>query len=119
MLNIICFILGTKNDEQNDNEEDEDKEFEVERIIDVHFLKNKKRLFLIRWKGFSQSDDSWEPEENLNCPDLIAKFMEKLESAKKVDRRELRINPALTKPCTLGTHGRRHSRRNVDKQRYV
>ena len=96
---------------------DEEKEFEVERIIEVHFKKNKSREFLIRWKGFTASDDTWEPEENLNCPDLIEKFMEKLDKAKKTDMRELRANPSLTKHYSLAAHGRRHSRRNMDKQR--
>ncbi|XP_015177843.1 PREDICTED: heterochromatin protein 1-like isoform X2 [Polistes dominula] len=101
-----------KNDENQ-------KEFEVDKIIEVHFRKNKKREFLIRWKGFSAADDTWEPEENLNCPDLISKFMDKVEKAKTTQMRELRTNPAHTKRYTLSTHdsGRRLSRRHIDKQR--
>ncbi|EFN79054.1 Chromobox protein-like protein 5 [Harpegnathos saltator] len=114
----------TENDEQNIKEVSTDKEglkeFEVERIIEVHFKKNGKRDFLIRWKGFSAMDDTWEPEENLNCPDLITKFMQKLEKMKTADFRELRTNPAHTKRYTLSTRdsGRRLSRRHKDKQRY-
>ncbi|XP_051167747.1 uncharacterized protein LOC127285663 [Leptopilina boulardi] len=104
-------------EEEGDDNDNEDKEFEVEKIIEVHFKKNKSREFLIRWKGFSSSDDTWEPEENLNCPELIEKFMEKVEKAKKTEARELRTNPTLTKHFTLGAHGRRHSRRHGDKQR--
>ncbi|XP_046820030.1 chromo domain-containing protein cec-4-like [Vespa crabro] len=101
-----------KNDESQ-------KEFEVDKIIEVHFKKNKKKEFLIRWKGFTAADDTWEPEENLNCPDLITKFMEKVEKAKTTDMRELRTNPTHTKRYTLSTHdsGRRLSRRHMDKQR--
>lgn len=97
------------------------KEFEVERVIEVHFKKNGKKEFLIRWKGFTATDDTWEPEENLNCPDLIAKFMQKLEKMKTTDLRELRTNRAHTKRYTLSTHdsGRRLSRRHMDKQRYL
>ncbi|XP_032664955.1 probable chromo domain-containing protein LHP1 isoform X3 [Odontomachus brunneus] len=96
------------------------KEFEVERIIEVHFKKNGKREFLIRWKGFSATDDTWEPEENLNCPELINKFMQKLEKMKTADLRELRTNRAHTKRYTLSTRdsGRRLSRRHMDKQRW-
>ncbi|XP_015589194.1 chromatin-associated protein swi6 [Cephus cinctus] len=103
----------------SDPDKNEGKEFEVEKIIDVYFKKNKTREFLIRWKGFSSGDDSWEPEENLNCPELIAKFMDKVEKAKIADQRELRTNPAHTKRYTLTTPecGRRLSRRNMDKQR--
>lgn len=111
-------------EEEHDSEnalvnEDNQKEFEVDKILEVRFKKNKKRVFLIRWKGFSPADDTWEPEENLNCPDLISKFMEKVEKAKTADMRELRTNPSHTKRYTLSTHdtGRRLSRRNMDKQR--
>ncbi|XP_020286876.1 chromobox protein homolog 5-like isoform X2 [Pseudomyrmex gracilis] len=95
------------------------KEFEVEKIIEVHFKKNGTREFLIRWKGFSPAHDSWEPESNLNCPYLISRFMEKLEKVKTADMRELRTNRVHTKRYTLSTHdaGRRLSKRNRDKQR--
>ncbi|XP_014609904.1 PREDICTED: chromodomain-helicase-DNA-binding protein 1-like isoform X2 [Polistes canadensis] len=109
-LEIVDTLI--KNDENQ-------KEFEVDKIIEVHFRKNKKREFLIRWKGFTAADDTWEPEENLNCPDLINKFMDKVEKAKTTEMRELRSNPAHTKRYTLSTHdsGRRLSRRHIDKQR--
>ncbi|XP_053971209.1 chromobox protein homolog 1-like isoform X2 [Hylaeus anthracinus] len=105
--------------DEDKHEKDDGKEFEVEKIIEVHFKKNKTREFLIRWKGFSSADDTWEPEENLNCPELIEKFMQKVEKAKTSDVRELRTNRPHTKRYTLTTHesGRRLSRRNMDKQR--
>lgn len=117
-----------KKEEENDedlfkeeikDEKDNQKEFEVEKILEVHFKKNKTREFLIRWKGFTSADDTWEPEENLNCPELISKFMQKVEKAKTADMRELRTNRPHTKRYTLTTHesGRRLSRRNMDKQR--
>lgn len=86
----------------------------------MHFKKNGVREFLIRWKGFSSADDTWEPEKNLNCPELINKFMQKLEKVKTADVRELRTNPVHTKRYTLSTrdYGRRLSKRNMDKQRY-
>lgn len=51
-------------------------EYEVEAIIDSRSKKGKTK-FLIRWKGFDESDDTWEPEETLNCPDLIKAFKKK------------------------------------------
>ncbi|XP_077278870.1 uncharacterized protein LOC143906574 [Temnothorax americanus] len=110
----------TDNDEQNNKGDKEtSKEFEVEKIIEVRFKKNGAKEFLIRWKGFSTSDDTWEPEKNLNCSELIAKFMQKVEKAKTSEMRELRTNPAHTKRYTLSTSepGRRLSKRNRDKQR--
>ncbi|XP_063979905.1 uncharacterized protein LOC135163926 [Diachasmimorpha longicaudata] len=107
------------NVKKENNSKEDNAEYEVERIIDVYFKKNGKREFLIRWKGFKPSEDTWEPEDNLNCPELIKKFMAKVEEAKSASPRSLRTNPIHTKRYTLTTtdSGRRLSRRNTGKQR--
>lgn len=51
----------------------EDGEYEVEAILDHRDLKNG-RQYLIRWKGFGSSEDSWEKEENLACPKILNKY---------------------------------------------
>lgn len=101
------------------NEKAEAVEYEVDKVMEVHFKKNGSREFLIHWKGFSHKDDTWEPEKNLNCPDLIEKFMEKVNKAKSSAARELRANPQHTDRFTLNMSqaGRRLSRRNQGKQR--
>lgn len=102
-----------------DEEEGESKEYEVDKVMEVHFKKNGAREFLIHWKGFSHKEDTWEPEKNLNCPDLIEKFMTKVDKAKSAAARELRVNPQHTDRFTLNMSqaGRRLSRRNQGKQR--
>lgn len=52
-------------------------EWEVEKITDVKIQRDGSRDFLIRWKGCSASDDTWEPESNVDCPKLIKAFMSK------------------------------------------
>jgi len=102
-------------------EVDETKDYEVEKIIDVFFKKDKSREFLIRWKGYQSTSDSWEPEEALNCADLIEKFMAKVDQAKNFVEKELRTNRKHTERFTLRTqeNERRLSKRYDGKQRAV
>lgn len=110
-----------KIDEQLDynSDWDEDEDYEVERILDVYIHRNNKREFLIRWKGFSSKSDSWEPEENLDCKDLIEKFMNKVEQVKNLNQKELRPVRSQTQRFTLMTQAsaRRLSKRNIGRQR--
>lgn len=53
------------------------EEFEVEDILDSRTCKGKL-LYLIKWKGYSEIHNSWEPEENLqSCGELIEKYLNK------------------------------------------
>lgn len=98
---------------------DENAEYEVDRILEVHHKKNGKREFLIHWKGWSTKFDSWEPENNLNCPDLIKRFMDKVSKARSSDSRNLRVAPETTNRFTLQdpSSGRRLSKRRGQRQR--
>ena len=48
---------------------------EIEDILDCITDDDGVREFKVRWKGYTANDDTWILEENLNAPDLIAKFL--------------------------------------------
>nr|AFL48188.1 heterochromatin protein 1-like protein 2 [Schmidtea mediterranea] len=50
---------------------------EVEKIIAVS-NRNGKRCYLLKWKNYDSSLNSWEPEEHLNCGALIKNFHKNL-----------------------------------------
>ena len=63
-------------------ESSESDTYEVERIMDHRVDPHGRRRFLLKWKGYSHDDDTWEKEENLNCPDLINEYMRSVKRQK-------------------------------------
>ena len=77
---------GKKKIESAENTEstESDEEFEVEKILKMRTVKGKKEYYL-KWKGFPDSENTWEPEENMNAADLLADF--KMEGEKSKNKK--------------------------------
>lgn len=57
------------------NNRKKQKLYEVEEILDERLVENK-REFLVKWKNYPPSKNSWEPVENLTrCQFLLQKFL--------------------------------------------
>lgn len=57
--------------------------FVVERIVDKRITSDGKVEYFIKWRGYPSGDNTWEPEENCDCPALIQKFEESRAKSKK------------------------------------
>ena len=52
---------------------DRQPEWEVEKVLGSRRRRNQLQ-YLIRWKGFSEAHDSWEPSTHINADQLIEDF---------------------------------------------
>lgn len=52
-------------------------QYEVEAILERRVGRNGKTEYRVRWKGFGTDHITWEPEENMNCSQLIGEFLQK------------------------------------------
>ena len=59
---------------QNIELAEETEEYEVERVLDMQMVDNQP-FYLIKWKGYDTSENTWEPINNLiNCQLLLQDF---------------------------------------------
>ena len=61
---------------------DGEEEFEVERIERHHRHGHNRALqYLIKWKGYPSSDNTWEPQGNVRAPDIIREYWQSRETS--------------------------------------
>lgn len=88
IINIYIYFFSVKIYTEED--------LEVEKILGIR-ERNGITEYYLKWTGFDDTHNSWEPESNLDCDKLIKKFKKKNE---KNERREKRKNKRKNKKCT-------------------
>jgi len=84
-----------------------EEEYKVEAILDTRqFGKRRKKQYLIKWKGYLDSDNEWVDHKDVHVPEAIREF----ESSRTAPKRHIRTGvtgeypiTSLTIP-TMSTH---------------
>jgi len=62
-----------------EEEDEEEEEWEVERIVQKRFREDETPEYLIKWVGYEEEENTWEPRVNLtHCQELLDEFEETL-----------------------------------------
>lgn len=79
--------------------QDDDIEYEVEEITGKKISK-KGIFYKVKWKGYSSSESTWEPKENLtNVEELIEEFEKNYNSPQTPDKKK-KLCPRSKKPAS-------------------
>ena len=56
--------------------EEGEEEYEIESIIDSRrHGRGRKRQYLVHWKGYPNSDNSWVNHKDLHAPELLKEYL--------------------------------------------
>jgi Chromo (CHRromatin Organisation MOdifier) domain len=84
-----------------------EEEYKVEQVLDSRCYGRKKQLqYLLKWKGYSEAHNSWEPADQVHAVELIKDYHKQKPTAVKSIKR-LAIEPSVnmsqsTPSFTLG-----------------
>lgn len=72
-------------------------DLQVEKIVGIQTNEIGEKLYKVRWKGFSESEDTWEPYENLTdgCDRLIIEY--EISQKSKNDENGKHLQPSTSR----------------------
>ena len=59
---------------EDENLDEEEEEYIVEKVLNKRIYDSGKVEYLIKWKGYSHEENTWEPKEHIYCQNLIDDF---------------------------------------------
>jgi len=63
-----------------------EEEYEIEAIIsDRSFRRNQKKQYLIHWKGYPSSNDSWVDHKDLHALEILQEYLSNSAEAGQTD----------------------------------
>lgn len=75
--NVVPVSSNSCFDIKRGKRESDNRSYEVETILDDR-IKYRQREYLIHWKGYDSSHDSWVKESKLSCPKILLKYLKSI-----------------------------------------
>lgn len=92
------------NDYEDNKNDESDAQYDVEKIMGEK-IESGQRFFLVKWKGWGEKSNTWEPEESVECFELVEKFRDSCRSVKPKAVKQSPVKKAKAKYVKKGKKG--------------
>ncbi|KAH0843899.1 hypothetical protein AYO21_10406 [Fonsecaea monophora] len=113
---------GRAKEDDDDSEDDDSESIEEEAMYNVETIRNHKFqkgqvFYLIKWQGYSEKENTWEPEEHLlpHARQLLADYHEKIGGRPTPSVKRAKSKQKLRTPAsTVDRPAAKRRKRNTD-----
>ena len=94
----------------------EEEEYVVEKILQKKIVGKGKVEYYLKWIGYDDADNTWEPVENLDCPELIEKFEADLKAKEAEKSKEKSEHSKSKKRKSEHDDSKSNKKKNFDEE---